>query len=146
MHLSKLFLFLIFIFLIISPACSIELEEHDFDGFFQMDVPVNDSFVKDSILIDPDIYGTVIFHDLTNEITVTHFYRCNNETYVNDTLDNLAINPDIEIYRDGDYNFIKANDANATLYQKGNKVIMISSSSLDFDTLKLMVDSVEFKN
>lgn len=144
--LSRKFLIIFSIFLILTPISAVELHEYDFDGFFKMDVPYNDSFTKDSILIDPDIHGTVIFHNLDNQINVTHFYRCSNMTFVNETVENLRINPDVVIVNDGNLSFVNVNDTNCVLYQNESKVVMISSTSLDFDSLRMMIGSLRFEN
>jgi hypothetical protein len=142
----KKLLIILFVFLLaLSPLCASELQQQDFDGFFKMDAPINDSFMQDPILIDPDIYGTLIFHDSNNEIDITHFYHCDNRTYVNDTVERLRANPDVEVYNESDLNFIQCNGSRAVLLQEDNKVIMISSSKLDFNTLKAMALSAEFK-
>lgn len=131
--------------LTLTPCVATDLQPHEFTHGFKMDVPFNSSFDEVLVLIDPDPYGTTIYEDEVNGINVTFFAHCENKNFVGDEIIDLVDNHDFELTKEDNLHMLSNGSLKIVVFDKDEKVVVISSSNTGLDTLKEMADSIDFK-
>ena len=128
-----------------SVTSAIELESHDFDGKFKMDVPKGASFKKitDS---EAEYNGGIIYSDSSNDLNVTLVENDEvNDDFVAELIGNLKKETGAEVTANGDLNIVSVDSYKEVIFNDGNKMVMIVTSQLDLDTITAMAQSAEFK-
>ncbi len=138
-----MFLLFVLALLTFTPCFATDLQHHEFNSNFKMDVPVNSSFEEVPILIDPDPYGTIIYEDSLNNISVTFFAHCENKNFVGDEIIDLVNNHDFELEREGKLHLLSNGSLEIIVFDKDDKVVVISSSDMGRDTLRAMANTIE---
>ena len=126
-----------------SPVkANVDLESKDFNDF-KMDIPKGSEF-KNSTDSEAEYNGGVIYTDSNNDVNIT-FVDDNqiDDKFVKDVVSNLE-KAGAKSSTNGNLNLIEAGPYNEVVFNNGTKMIMITSSKLDLNTLTAMAQSVEF--
>lgn len=126
----------------LSTAYAVDLEEHDFDGNFKMDVPCGSSFEKTSLDLGLDINPTKVYQDFENDINISYRWTLNEQQLLNDILDTLREEPNVKLTQENDLYLITTEKYHIVLFDKDQKIFAVSAGNLDFNTLKEMANSV----
>lgn len=128
----------------VSVNSTVELESHDFDGNFKMDVPKKASF-KETTDSEAQYNGAIVYTDSTNDLNITYVENDEiNDKYVGEVISNLEKETGAEVTKNGNLNVVSVGPWNEVIFNDGNKMMMIVSSQLDLDTVTAMAQSVEF--
>lgn len=128
-----------------TPAnATVELESHDFDGNFKMDIPKGASF-KETTDSEASYNGGIVYTDSSNDINITFVENDEvDDKFVSELVGNLKKETGAEVTKNGNLNVVSVDPYNEVIFNDGNKMIMIVTSQLDLDTLTAMAQSVEF--
>ena len=129
------------VLLSLNPICAAEMEEYNFDGNFQMEVPVGYTFTDENSFFGININPTKIYHDSKNNINVSFAGYINDEQCFSDMLKTIKTEPNVNLTQKGDNYLIKTEKFNIVLFKKDHKIVSLSSDTLDFKTLARMADS-----
>lgn len=129
------------VLLSLNAICAAEMEEHDFDGNFQMEVPAGYTFTDENSFFGIDINPTKAYHDSKNNINISVSGYINDEECFSDMLKTLKAEPNVNLTQKEDNYLIKTEKFNIVLFKKEHKIVSISSDRLDFNTLTVMADS-----
>ncbi|WP_458452917.1 hypothetical protein [Methanobrevibacter sp.] len=128
----------------VSVNSTVELESHDFDSNFKMDVPKKASF-KETTDSEAQYNGAIVFTDSTNDLNITYVENDEiNDKYMDEVISNLEKETGAEVTKNGNLNVVSVGPWNEVIFNDGNKMMMIVSSQLDLDTVTAMAQSVEF--
>ena len=128
-----------------TPAnATVELESHDFDGNFKMDIPKGASF-KETTDSEASYNGGIVYTDSSNDINITFVENDEvDDKFVSELVGNLKKETGAEVTTNGNLNVVSVGPYNEVIFNDGNKMIMIVTSQLDLDTLTAMAQSTEF--
>lgn len=123
---------------------TVELESHDFDGNFKMDVPKGAS-IKETTDSEAKYNGAIVYTDSTNDLNITYVENDDvNDKYVDEVITNLEKETGAKVTKNGNLNVVSVGPWNEVIFNDGNKMMMIVTSQLDLDTITSMAQSVEF--
>ena len=138
MNLKTIIILMILINL--GTASAVDLQRHDFEGKFQMDVPYKSSFEKDTFF-GLDIGPARVYHDFKNDLNVSYVSVSDDDKYFNDMIETIEKEPNVNMTKDNSIYLISTEKFNIALFHENHKIIAISAGNLDFDAIKEMANS-----
>ena len=131
------------ILLNLSAVGAVDLEEHDFDGAFKMDVPYGSDFEKTSSFFGLDIGPTKVYQDFKNEINISSISVSDDEKYFNEMIETIEKEPNVNMTKENELYLITTEKYNIILFEKNHEIFAISAGNLGFDSLKSMAKSMK---
>ncbi len=152
---NKRYLLLFIVFLLaIGSASAANFDNHDFDGYFTMDVPSGATFQKEINDTDEDGFHLVLASYMNDDLVITYmespFNSENSSSWYYQTIFEGAFPELTKCYerQDGNLKILEPTTINETCVplvgvSGGNEMVMIVGK--DIDVLKQMGNSVEFQ-
>lgn len=136
----------IIILAILLNLCAVgaaDLQEHDFDGDFKMDVPYGTDFEKTSSFFGLDIGPTKVYQDFKNDINISYISVSDDEKYFNEMIETIENEPNVNMTKEDELYLITTEKYNIVLFEKNHKIFAISAGDLAFDSMKHMAKSTK---
>ena len=135
---SYLIVLTIFGMFLMTTAYALDLETHDFDGHFKMDVPKGSSIKQ----INDTYEGGVIYEDSANKINITY----TDTTDYSGSTGSMTAEAGTKMYSHDDYSIMEKPDGTnlVTYINKDSGKLVMISSEMPVEDMESMLDTVEF--
>ena len=125
----------VFCLFAVSAAYALDLQSHDFDGHFTMDVPKDASIKK----VNESYEGGVVYTDSKNNINITYTDSVNYEGGLH-----FSADPGTSMSKRGNYSVVEFPDGSNMVTLKNESGMVMIRGKMSVDDMISMLDTVKF--
>ncbi len=121
---------------LVTAVSAIDLQTHDFDGHFKMDVPKDASFKK----VNDTYESGAVFADEKNKITISYTDK---EDY-SGSFPSFTADAGTKMYEDGNYSVMEFPDGTKLISYIDESHLVLINSTMEVKDVESMLDTIDF--
>ena len=121
---------------LVTAVSAIDLQTHDFDGHFKMDVPKDASFKK----VNDTYESGAVYIDEKNSITVSYTDK---ENY-SGSFPSFTADAGTKMYEDGNYSVMEFPDGTKLISYIDESHLVLINSTMEVKDVESMLDTIDF--